>query len=396
MVSSSPFDLAKKTKNVRTHARNNNSSRTPRCLKKMERIRHSSDPDVESTTEELPAPSITKSRAPPPAASHSHGVVSVIGRKRTMADAVKLVPRLEIGGLESQFDFFAVYSGREAALCRSRMHLIVAMEAEKMNCSRAAGESCRGWDYWNRVMQSSFEGIEEETRDAAAEGGKSGRWTVVMVGKEELVVASNSTSAGDCRAVLYRGGIALPLSRDDDHDKVKSYDLSTLSKCKRTGKRQVGFGCPHPHIKFNPIMKRIRSLSIATTSRLRRHLHKPVQDTERMQGKGIGWNLNRSVVGVIGDCDHDRHHRVKPEVTVRERGESEEGEFVVIGSKGLWDVVSSELACDIVAKCFNGGMRMRFADDTTENCAPAAAAFLAELAMARGSRDNVSVIVVKL
>ncbi|CAL1386510.1 unnamed protein product [Linum trigynum] len=360
-------------------------------------IRHlSDDPEVEAAAEESLAASIPKSRTPrPPPASVSHGLVSIMGRKRTMSDAATAVPRLEIGGFGNCFDFFAVYGGSGAGVCQTTMHLTVAMEADRMR-----GEFCRGWEYWNRVMGSSFQKMEDEVRDDDGCGLKSGRWTavVVMVGKEELVVAESNNIAGEyCRAVLFRGGVALPLSRDHQN-RVKSDDLSTLSKRKiRRRNRRIGFGCRNPHIKFHPILERIRSLSISTTSRLRRRLHDPAPEAERKQGKGISWNLNRDIDGVIGDTSHrDRRHRVKPAVTVMERGESM-GEFVVIGSKGLWDVVSNELAGDIVAKCFNGGMRMRFADDTTENCASAAAAaFLAELAVARGSKDNVSVIVVEL
>ncbi|CAI0441659.1 unnamed protein product [Linum tenue] len=372
MISS--FHLAKKTKTVRTQPKNK-PIKTTRRLKEME-IRHpSDDPEVEAAAEESLAASIPKSKTPPPtAASPSHGLVSVMGRKRTMSDAATAAPRLEIGGFENCFDFFAVYGGAGAGVCQTTMHLTVAMEADKMR-----GGLCRGWEYWNRVMRSSFQKMEDEIREL----GKSGPWTakaavVVMVGKEELVVAESNNIAGDCRAVLFRGGVALPLSRDDQN-RVKSDDLSTLSKSKIRRRRRrrrrnlrIGFGCRNPHIKFHPILERIRSVSFS-----------------EIFGQVIANCCN------TGDRDRDRRHRVKPAVTVTERGESM-GEFVVIGSKGLWDVVSNELACDIVAKCFNGGMRMRFADDTTENCASAAAAFLAELAVARGSRDNVSVIVVKL
>ncbi|CAL1386512.1 unnamed protein product [Linum trigynum] len=360
----------------------------------METTQHPLDPVAGAAAEESPpVASVPRSRTTP-----SHGVASVVGRARTMIDAVKAVPLLEIGGFENQFDFFAVYGGGGAAACQAGMHLTVATEAESMRgSSSAAGEFCRGWEYWNRVMSSSFQEMEDEIRRAAEEsdgrGGKSGRWTavVVMVGKEEIVVADSNSIAGDFRAVLYRGGVALPLTRDDEN-RVKSGDLSNCKRRRRN--RRIGFGCPRPHIKFRPIMKHIRSLSISTSSRLSRHLDRPNDQpaaAERKQGKDSTWNLNSDIVGIIGD--RVRHCRVKPEVTVTERGELSSEEFVVIGSKGLWDVVSNELACDVVAKCFSGGMKMRFADDTTENCA---AAFLAELAMARGSRNNVSAIVVKL
>ena len=65
-------------------------------------------------------------------------------------------------------------------------------------------------------------------------------------------------------------------------------------------------------------------------------------------------------------------------------------EFIVIGSNGLWKVVSQDLACEVVRRCLNGQMK------TIKSCAAEAAALLAELAMSRGSNDNITVIVVQL
>lgn len=76
----------------------------------------------------------------------------------------------------------------------------------------------------------------------------------------------------------------------------------------------------------------------------------------------------------------------EPEVKVYER--TERDEFIIIASDGLWDVISNKLACEVVRRIF----KMRF----VKSGAAEAAALLAELAMDRGSRDNISVIVVRL
>ena len=73
--------------------------------------------------------------------------------------------------------------------------------------------------------------------------------------------------------------------------------------------------------------------------------------------------------------------------------------FVVLASDGLWDVVSNEIACEVVERYLDGQIKMRFSDlpkGCTGDRAAEAAAMLAELAMARGSTDNISVIVVEL
>ncbi|CAN1189547.1 Probable protein phosphatase 2C 8 [Linum perenne] len=307
----SPIDLAKKRKNAQLRPRNN-SAKTTSYHYKMKRIIE----PMSST-----AAGVESGESSRTAASVSHGVVSVIGRKRAIDDAVAAVPGLEVGGIENYFDFFAVYEGRGfgsalSVSCKNRMHLLVAKEAEKKK------KRIVGIEIWKEVMVNSFMEMDREIRlvqhpeydadddveeeeDAEAEKSTA---AVVMVGKEEIVVANS----GDCKAVLSRCGAALPLSGG-----------------------------------------------------------------ERAESPEDG----RRVMSV-------------PEVTVTERSESDE--FLVMASEGMWDVISSDAACAFVGKCFNGGGSMGFADDTSENCAAGAAAFLAELAMARGSRENISVIVVKL
>lgn len=81
----------------------------------------------------------------------------------------------------------------------------------------------------------------------------------------------------------------------------------------------------------------------------------------------------------------------EPEVTVYKRNELDE--FIVIGTNGLWDVVSNEVTCHAVRTCLNRQTRRKFPD---RDSAADAAALLAELAIAKGSKDNISVILVEL
>ncbi|KAG5593349.1 hypothetical protein H5410_043863 [Solanum commersonii] len=63
----------------------------------------------------------------------------------------------------------------------------------------------------------------------------------------------------------------------------------------------------------------------------------------------------------------------------------------VIATNGLWDVVSNEVTCDVARKCL-GQIRRKLPERDSAD----AAALLAELAIAKGSKDNISVIVVEL
>lgn len=71
-------------------------------------------------------------------------------------------------------------------------------------------------------------------------------------------------------------------------------------------------------------------------------------------------------------------------------------EFLILASDGLWDVIPNELACRIVKRCLDGKMRSYMQEVENESRPAEAAALLAELALARGSKDNISVIVVEL
>ena len=99
-------------------------------------------------------------------------------------------------------------------------------------------------------------------------------------------------------------------------------------------------------------------------------------------------------VHVSGDYYLKPYVSAEPEVTVVER--TEQDEFLILASDGLWDVVSNELACKIARNCLSGRAASKFPESVAGRTAADAAALLTELAMSRSSRDNISVIVVEL
>lgn len=150
-------------------------------------------------------------------ATASHGFISVIGRRRVMEDAIKVVPCFVAAEQQScGYDFFAVYDGHGgktvANACRDRLHLLLAEEVKEGWKSKDHG---LGLD-WNKAMFSCFMKMDNEIGvggddDNDFSGNTMGSTAaVVVVGKEEIVVAN----CGDSRAVLCRGGVAVPLSRD--------------------------------------------------------------------------------------------------------------------------------------------------------------------------------------
>ncbi|KAF3958203.1 hypothetical protein ACB098_01G141800 [Castanea mollissima] len=275
----------------------------------------------------------------------SSGSISVIGRQRVMEDAVSVVHEfVSVAG--NPYDFFGVYDGhggaRVASACKDRMHALLEKEVEEEEGGGAVVE-------WEKVMRSCFRKMDEEVRTGAC-GGDGGAKVemvgstavVVVVGKEEVVVAN----CGDSRAVLCRGGVAVPLSRDHKPDRADE-------------------------------MERV----------------------EAAGGRIVNWNGSR-VLGVLATSRSIGDHYLRPyvisepEVTVTERTELDD--FLVIASDGLWDAVSNEFACEVVRRCLDGQIKRRISEESSESTVGDAAAILAELAMSRGSNDNISVIVVEL
>ncbi|PWZ11555.1 putative protein phosphatase 2C 8 [Zea mays] len=288
----------------------------------------------------------------------SHGAVSVIGRRREMEDAfavaLSFLASEAVGGeQEQELDFFAVYDGhggaRVAEACRERMHVVLAEEVG-LRRRRSGSDDLR----WEEAMAASFARVDGEVTGGLSsphhdDAGSSlpyrtvGSTAVVaVVGRRRIVVGN----CGDSRAVLSRGGVAVPLSSDHKPDRPDE-----------------------------------------------------MQRVEAAGGRVVNWNGYR-VLGVlatsrsIGDYYLKPYVSAEPEVTVVER--TERDEFLILASDGLWDVVSNEAACKIARSCLSGRAASRFPGSVAGRTAADAAALLAELAMSRGSRDNISVVVVEL
>lgn len=88
-----------------------------------------------------------------------------------------------------------------------------------------------------------------------------------------------------------------------------------------------------------------------------------------------------------------------PEVTFLPR--AREDECLVLASDGLWDVMSNEEACEVARRRIllwhkkNGGATQERGQGV-DPAAQAAAEYLSMLALQKGSKDNISVIVVDL
>ncbi|GFP88919.1 probable protein phosphatase 2c 8 [Phtheirospermum japonicum] len=219
----------------------------------------------------------------------------MIGRSRDMEDKVTVAPP---DWLDGEYSFFAVYDGHGGAdvadKCGERLHMCLERHIAKAKEEAAAGFDC---------MDDEIEKLQDESNKAPREKRMGSTAVVVLVGKEDVVVAN----CGDSRAVLYRNQVVLPLSHD----------------------------------------------------------HKPEREDEKERieaagGKIVCWNGWR-VEGVLSTSRSLGDHYLKPyvtsepEVTVLERSDMDD--FLIIGSDGLFDVMSNERACKVVKETLESTTR---------------------------------------
>ncbi|GAB2223548.1 hypothetical protein Droror1_Dr00017689 [Drosera rotundifolia] len=317
------------------------SSNTDAVSKSLRRSHDDDDDDDHNS----PSPPLPDSES----ACISHGSSSIVGRRREMEDAITVAAAaVSIGS--RRFDFFGVYDGhggaRVAEACRERMHRI--LQSEMAVVERGRGEG--GVFDWEDVMEKCFERMDVEV---GGEGNVNAEEMTVgstaVVGREEVVVAN----CGDSRAVMCRGGVAVPLSVDHKPDRPDE-----LARIEAAGGRVINWNGP-------------RILGVLATSR------------------------------AIGDHYLRPYVTSRPEVKIYNR--TRDNEFLILATDGLWDVVSNQVACQVVRRCLNGRIRkelLEMVDGTIgrmrTQTSDAAAALLTELAVAQGSMDNVSVVVVQL
>ncbi|XP_008228245.1 PREDICTED: protein phosphatase 2C 16 [Prunus mume] len=317
------------------------------------------------------------------------GSVSICGRRPEMEDAIAAVPRfinipikMLVGnqlynGMSQSLThltshFFGIYDGhggpQVANYCSEQLHLALAEELgvikddlsdgtvgesqqvqwEKAftNCFQRVDDEIEGKVSGNIVKsdgnasEASFDPIAPETVGSTA--------VVALVCSSHIIVAN----CGDSRAVLCRGKQAIALSVD----------------------------------------------------------HKPNREDEYARieaagGKVIQWNGHR-VFGVLAMSRSigDRYLKpwIIPEPEVMNVARARDDECLILASDGLWDVMTNEEVCEVARRRIllwhkkNGVTALVERGAGVDPAAQEAAAYLSTLALQKGSRDNISVIVVDL
>ncbi|KAJ9179368.1 hypothetical protein P3X46_011164 [Hevea brasiliensis] len=317
------------------------------------------------------------------------GFVSICGRRPEMEDAVAAIPRFAkipikmligdrvVDGLSESLThvmshFFGVYDGHGGAqvanYCRDRIHWALVEEIGNVkNVSSDASMEGNQQVQWEKAFTSCFLKVDDEI------GGKGTRGTieghgdasdanfepvapetvgstavVALVCSSHIIVAN----CGDSRAVLYRGKESMALSVDHKPNREDEY-----ARIEASG------------------------------------------------GKVIPWNGHR-VFGVLAMSRSigDRYLKpwIIPEPEVMFIPRARDDECLILASDGLWDVMTNDEACEVARKRIllwhkkNGVASLAERGNGIDPASQAAADYLSMLAMQKGSKDNISVIVVDL
>ncbi|TYG67004.1 hypothetical protein ES288_D05G044100v1 [Gossypium darwinii] len=303
------------------------------------------------------------------------GSTSICGRRPEMEDAFATVPRflkvpiqLLIGdrvvdGLSKDFvhqtaHFFGVYDGhggsQVANYCRGRIHSALAEEIESIKeCQSNANITDGCQELWKKAFTNCFVKVDAEIvgkadREPVAPETVGSTAVVALICSSHIIVAN----CGDSRAVLCRGKQPMALSVDHKPNREDEYER-----------------------------------------------------IEAAGGKVIQWNGHR-VFGVLAMSRSIGDRYLKPwiipdpEVVFVPR--AKEDECLILASDGLWDVMSNEEACDLARRRIlqwhkkNGATLTPERGETVDPASQSAAEYLSNRALQKGSKDNITVIVVDL
>ncbi|PIA61984.1 hypothetical protein AQUCO_00200167v1 [Aquilegia coerulea] len=286
-----------------------------------------------------------------------YGVTSVCGQRREMEDAVAIHPSF-CHQDSTNLHFFGVYDGHGcshvARTCKDRLHQIVKEEIEE---NKETGSQ------WKQTMERSFSRVDKEVLDWSAGScskcqfqlpkcDAAGSTAVVSIVTSEKIITAN---CGDSRAVLCRGGKAIPLSSDHKPDRLDE---------------RLRIEAAGGHVIYWDVPRVVGDLGVLAMSR------------------------------AIGDDYLKPYVCSEPEVTITDR--TVEDECLILASDGLWDVLSNETACCIARMCLKNGQvppclpsKSNEVEGSDKACVNAAL-LLTKLALVRNTTDNVSVIVVDL
>ncbi|KAK4481784.1 hypothetical protein RD792_012695 [Penstemon davidsonii] len=258
----------------------------------------------------------------------SWGSFATCGRRETMEDTHFLIPNV---CNDNDIHLFGIFDGhRGAAAAKFSAGALPGFLQTLVSVSSPSQALSEAFVKTDIAFRSKLNSLRKSKGVFQKEWHPGCTAVTALIVKNKLFVAN----AGDCRTILCRAGNPFPLSRDH------------VASCLEERDRVIGAG---GQVKWQIDTWRVGPAALQVT---------------------------RS----IGDDDLKPAVTAEPEIT--ETLLTAEDEYIVMGSDGLWDVMSNEDVVSIIKDTVKeGGM-----------CSKRLATEAAE----RGSKDNITVIVVFL
>ncbi len=262
--------------------------------------------------------------------------VSLKGRRKENEDEHDII--INSNGNNKQLnniDFYAVYDGHGGNQVSTylKKHLSKHFTKKGITYPLHPKYIIKVYDY----LQNSLRNYKFAYR-----AGSTGLVVVMfrLNGKKRLNIFNN----GDCRCVICRRNIAIPLTKDH-----KPHLPEELYRIQGIGKEQVDWSGHDPRIN--------------------------------------GLSVSRS----FGDLDSVPEVTHRPQFFAYTLGKDDK--FIILACDGLWDVLSNSDACNFVLmNCYDKTFKIRINKNIDKK--NSIAQKLAEYAIKRGSMDNITVIVV--
>ncbi|XP_048539063.1 probable protein phosphatase 2C 37 [Triticum urartu] len=306
----------------------------------------------------------------------AYGAAGMLGSYRTiMEEKVSLRPSFFTWADGSRMHFFAVFDGHGgpevSALCRDHMHAILADELARAAAAyRKEDQQDEEAEHraWKAALTRSFVRADELGASGVPRGTIGGSTAVVALLVRGRIIVAN---CGDSRAVLCRAGRAVPLSEDHRLDRAEE-----MARVTAAGGVVFNYGGV---LRVQGILAKTRALA-----GMRAVLLLTSKQATFLNSFATGHTLLKPEV----ICE--------PEITITAR--SEDDDFMILASDGLWDVMSNQVACSAAWKCLedkssNAGIVVGHEEEV--RCIRAAFE-LTNLAFRMHSRDDICVVVIDL
>mmetsp|Transcript_65930 Transcript_65930/g.97620 ORF Transcript_65930/g.97620 Transcript_65930/m.97620 type:complete len:367 (+) Transcript_65930:92-1192(+) len=308
-----------------------------------------------------------------------YGIASMQGRREYMEDSHVVIESLNSSSL-TDTSLFAVFDGHGSCFCARYASQVISRvlqstdefaSYERLETQSERDDPVGGLGLLMKAIRNTFLTIDKELFGNVEKGGCTA--LVVVITPTHIVTAN----AGDSRVVLAKKRRKNVCHQNGNDSNSKSTDPVDISSNRGTGSKHKAMPLSFDH----------KPMDTREASRIKKA--GGFVRGGRVNGKlGVSRSLGDFKYKTFSPYDYDPLNDIVtalPEFVVTKR-DNDIDEFIVLGSDGIWDIVSNGECSEIV---YNS-LRIKDSDPTT------ACEDLLDKCYDGGSRDNMTVIIIKM